>query len=242
MPTRTYWPAAILWGLSLAATGIAPTARADDLPRLITVAGTGSVDGAPDLARLSFAIERRNPDMRAARDGVVRVSRDFLALCSRLAIPERKVRTAGLSIQPEYRYDETGGPPVLVGYIVQRQLQVELNDLEKLGELIEGAIDAGVNQASPAELDSSQRAERMRDALAAAAEDARRNAERVATTLGARVGPVRQVTVGDTAPPPMPMPKGMVMAAEARSDAATYSPGEVRFEVRVSATFDLLAP
>lgn len=242
MPTRNYWPAAMLWALTLAAAGLAPGARADDLPRLITVAGTGSVDGTPDLARLSFAVERRNPSMRAARDGVVRVSRDFLALCSRLGIPERKVRTAGLSIQPEYRYDNNGGPPVLVGYIVQRQLQVELNDLEKLGELIEGAIDVGVNQASPAELDSSRRAELMRDALAAAAEDARRNAERVATTLGARVGPVRQVTVGDTAPPPMPMAKGMLMAAEARSDAASYSAGEVRFEARVTATFDLLAP
>ena len=242
MPTRKYWPAAMLWGFALATAVVAPGARADDVPRFITVAGTGSVDGAPDLARLTFAVERRNPEMRAARDDVVQVSRKFLALCQRLGIPERKVRTAGLSIQPEYRYDSKGGPPVLVGYIVQRQLQVELNDLEKLGELIEGAIDAGVNQASPAELDSSRRAELMRDALAAAAEDARRNAERVATTLGARVGPVRQVTVGDTAAPPMPMPRGMLMAAEARSDAATYSPGEVRFEARVTATFDLLAP
>lgn len=242
MPTPKYWPAAMLWGLTLAAAGVAAGATAEDLPRLITVAGTGSVEGTPDLARLSFAVERRNEGMRIARDDVVRVSRDFLALCSRLGIPERKVRTAGLSIQPEYRYDSNGGPPVLVGYLVQRQLQVELNDLEKLGELIEGALDAGVNQASPAEFDSSRRADLLRDALAAAAEDARRNADRVATTLGARVGPVRQATVGDPAPPPRPLPRGVLMAAEARSEAAGYSAGEVRFEAQVTATFDLLAP
>jgi uncharacterized protein YggE len=240
MLTRKYWPAAILWGLTAMAAAV-PTAVADDLPRVITVAGTGSVDGSPDLARLTFAVERRNPSMRAARDGVVRVSRDFLALCQRLGIPERKVRTSGLSIQPEYRYSNDGSPPTLVGYFVQRQLEVELNDLEKLGELIEGAIDVGVNQASPAQLDSSRRAELMRDALAAAADDARRNAERVATTLGARVGSVRQVTVGDGGPPPMPLPRGVLMA-EARADAATYSAGEVRFEARVTATFDLLVP
>jgi len=242
MPARNYRPAALLWALTLATAGAAMGAAAADLPRIITVAGTGSIDGAPDLARLTFAVERRDPAMRVARDGVVQVSRDFLALCRRLGIPERKVRSEGLGIQPEYRYDNDGSAPLLVGYRVQRQLQVELDDLDKLGELIEGAIDAGVNQASPAELDSSRRAELLRDALAAAAEDARRNADRVATTLGARVGPVRQVTVGDSAPPPMPLPRGVMLAAEARGAAATYQPGDVRFEARVTATFDLLAP
>jgi uncharacterized protein YggE len=241
MRTRQYWPAAMLAATALAVGSLATAARADDLPRIITVAGTGSVDGAPDLARLTFAVERRNPSMRAARDGVVRVSREFLALCARLGIPETKVRTAGLSIQPDYRYNNDGSAPTLVGYLVQRQLEVELNDLDKLGELIEGAIDAGISQASPAQLDSSKRAELTRDALAAAATDARRNAERIATTLGARLGPVRQVTVGDATPPALPMLK-MAMAADARADSATYSTGEVRFEARVTATFDLLTP
>jgi uncharacterized protein YggE len=241
MRTRDYWPAAILAAAALF-TGLGTTVvRADDLPRIVTVAGTGSVTGSPDLARLSFAVERRNPSMGAARDGVVRVSREFLALCARLGIPEKQVRTAGLSIQPEYRYNNDGNPPTLVGFIVQRQLQVELNNLDKLGELIEGAIDAGINQASPAELDSSRRPELTRDALAAATEDARRNAERIATTLGARLGPVRQVTVGGAEPLPMPMLK-MAMAADAGAEAATYSTGEVNFEARVTATFDLLVP
>jgi uncharacterized protein YggE len=180
--------------------------------------------------------------MGVARDGVARVVRDFLALCRRLGIPEQKVRTAGLRIQPEYRYQNDGSPPVLVGYIVERQLDVDLGDLDRLGELIEGAIDAGVSQASPPEFASSRRADRQRDALAAAGEDARRNAERLAAALGARVGAVRQVSVGDGNPsPPMPMMRA-AMAEGMAADAAGYTPGELRFDARVTVTFDLVAP
>lgn len=229
-------------GLAALLTLAGPALAADDLPRTITVAGLGSIEAAPDLARLSFAAERRDPSMRAARDAVLRVSRDLLALCQRLGIPEPKVRTTGLSIQPDYRYQKDGSPPVLAGYIVQRQLEVELGNLDRLGELIEGAIDAGVTQATPPELDSSRRADRNRDALAAAGEDARRNAERLAAALGARVGPVREVTVGGAQPrPPMPLAR-MAMADAGMPEAASYTPGALRIEARVTVTFDLLTP
>jgi uncharacterized protein len=219
---------------------------ANELPRTLTVTGSGKVDANPDLARLGFAVERRNPAMRVARDDVLKVSQGFLALCKRLGIPDNKIRTAGLSIQPEYRYGNDGSPPSLVGYYVQRQLDVELTNLDKLGELIEGAIDAGINQTSPPQLDSSKRADRNRDALAAAADDARRTAERIATALGLKLGPARQVSIGDAVAPPMPMPGPMVkaaMGAEMAADAGgSYTPGEVRFEARVTVVYDLIAP
>lgn len=221
-------------------------ARADEgaLPRTITVSGRGSVDVKPDIARLTLAVERRNPSMRAARDAAVRVSGDFLALCKRLGIPDNKIRTSGLTIQPEYRWHNDGQQPTLTGYFVQRQLEVELTDLEKLGELIEGAVDVGVNQVSPPRLDSSRARDRNREALAAAAADARTNAERIATTLGVKLGPLRSLVAGDATPPP-PMPKVMAMRADAmavESAGATYTAGEIGFEATVNATFDVVAP
>jgi uncharacterized protein YggE len=125
---------------------------------------------------------------------------------------------------------------------VQRQLQVEINDIDKLGDVIEGAIDAGVNEVSPPQLDSSKRKELNRDALAAATEDAKANAERIATSLGVKLGAVRTVVAGGAAPPPMPMQE-MRMQAMAMSDASgkvsNYVPGDISFESRVEATFDV---
>jgi len=223
----------------------AQMAGMEQMPRTISVSGTGTIDATPDIARLSLAVQRRDASMQVARDDTVRVSKAFLALCTKLGIKESKIRTSGLTIQPEYRWDEKENKQIVTGYFVQRQLQVEINDLDKLGDVIEGAIDAGVNEVSPPQLDSSKRKELNRDALAAATADAKANAERIATSLGVKLGPVRTVVAGGAAPPPMPMQE-MRMAAMAMSDgaakASNYVPGEISFESRVDATFDVVIP
>ncbi|MBM4220910.1 MAG: DUF541 domain-containing protein [Gammaproteobacteria bacterium] len=231
----------------LLAAGVATplAALADEEPRRISVSGTGSVDAAPDIARLRLAVQRRDLNMQVARDATVKVSRDFIALCSRLGIKESKVRTAGLTIQPEYRWDEKQGLQVFTGYFVQRQLEVELDNLDKLGELIEGAVNAGVNEVSPPELDNSQRRELGRQALAAAATDARSNAQRVADTLGVKLGALRSLDAHSIAPmpPPGPMMRVAAMSAEADGGAgASYTPGEISVDAQVSATFDVVVP
>ncbi|MEO7386596.1 MAG: SIMPL domain-containing protein [Gammaproteobacteria bacterium] len=217
----------------------------DEMPRTISVAGTGTVDATPDIARLTLAVQRRDASMQVARDDTVRVSKAFLALCTKLGIKENKIRTSGLTIQPEYRWDEKENKQVFTGYFVQRQLQVEINDLDKLGNVIEGAIDAGVNEVSPPQLDSSKAKELNRDALAAATADAKANAERIALSLGVRLGAVRTVVASGSNPrPPMPMQE-MRVSAMAKMDsgaAANYVPGEISFENRVDATFDVVVP
>lgn len=240
MRIRFNWLAASLVLVSgvVAAEGM----QMPSMPRTVSVSGTGTIDATPDIARLSLAVQRRDASMQAARDDTIRVSKAFLALCTRLGIKESKIRTSGLTIQPEYRWDEKDNKQVFTGYFVQRQLQVEINDIDKLGDVIEGAIDAGVNEVSPPQLDSSKRKELNRDALAAATEDAKANAERIATSLGVKLGAVRTVVAGGAAPPPMPMQE-MRMQAMAMSDASgkvsNYVPGDISFESRVEATFDL---
>jgi len=250
MRIRPVWPSLSLLLAGIAASGIAAAQdmgmRAPmQMPRTISVAGSGTVDATPDIARLSLAVQRRDPSMQVARDETVRVSKNFLALCKKLGIPENKIRTSGLTIQPEYRWDEKEGKQVFVGYFVQRQLQVEITDLDKLGSVIEGAIDAGVNEVSPPMLDSSKAKQLNRDALAAATEDAKANAERIAKSLGVTLGPVRTVVANGAMPrPPMPMQemRMQAMAMDSAGKAANYVPGEISFEGRVEATFDVIAP
>jgi len=221
--------------------GVAPM----QMPRTISVSGTGTIDATPDIARLALAVQRRDTNMQVARDATVKVSKAFLALCSKLGIKESKIRTSGLTIQPEYRWDEKENKQIFTGYFVQRQLQVEINDLDKLGDVIEGAIDAGVNEVSPPQLDSSKRKDLNRDALAAATADAKANAERIATSLGVKLGPVRTVVAGGAGPPPMPMQEIRVSAmamSDGAAKIANYVPGEISFESRVDATFDVVVP
>ncbi len=146
-------------------------------------------------------------------------------------------------MQPEYSWNEHDRKRVLLGYIVSRQVEVELRDLEQLGPLMERAVDAGVNQVGDARLDSSRRKDLEREAMALAVKDARLNAETLAGAAGARLGAVRSLAASSS-PPVMPMFRAEMMKADAMVAAAppeeTYQPGEMRFRSQVSAQYDLI--
>ncbi len=213
-------------------------AIADDDSSSISVGGSATVAATPDRARISMGIEARDTDLSAAREQVTAVSSRFLALCAQLGIDDRYIQTTGLTMQPEYRWDSKQQRRELLGYRVQRQLTVDLRKLELLGRLIEGAVDAGVNQVSPPALDSSRRKELRRQALAAATRDARSNAQAIANALGKSVGDVIRVDARE----PSAAPRPMTMRAEglaADSAAATYQAGDIEIHAQINAVFEI---
>ncbi len=210
----------------------------EEPPRQVNVTGVASLTATPDRAVITMGIQARNPSLAAARERVGKVAGEFLDLTRRLGIDKKHVQTTGLTMRPEYRWNRDGQKQEFTGYFVQRSLTVQLEDLDLLGKLIEGAVDAGVNEVSPPQLDSSRRRELHRETLAKAAEDARANAEVLAQTLRATLGPVRSISAADMGGPPRPM-QARVMMAESADVAATYQAGDIKFEARVNVTFDL---
>ena len=213
-----------------------------DRPRSVSVSGNGEVTAEPDLAQVTLGVEARRPTMAEARAEVAKTVDRVLALTRDLRIDPKLVNATRVQVQPEYSWNDKDRKRVLLGYMVSRQVQVEVRDLEQLGPLLERAVDAGVNQVNDPVLDSSKRKSLEREAMAKAVEDARLNAETLAKAAGARLGPVRMLN-GASSAPPMPMYRRgpMVMAdAAAAPPAETYQPGEMKFSAMVNAEYDLL--
>lgn len=216
------------------------SAASADTERSVTVSGNGVVSVTPDIARLQLAIVERSPTAANAQAAAAEVTARVLALLDKLGIDRNLVNTTGASVQPDYRWNQVKEQQELIGYIAQRDIQVEVRDLDKLGEVIEGAVKAGVNQAQPPVLDSSTRREAYRNALALAAKDARANAETLATALGARLGKILTINAIEGGPVPMPMMRMQADMAMAEGAAPqTYNAGDIRFEVVVTAVFAL---
>jgi uncharacterized protein YggE len=222
---------AIVWTGSVAAA---------ETERTVTVSGIGGVTATPDIARLQLAVVERSPSVSDAQTAAAAVTARVLALLDELRIERKYVNTTSASVQPDYRWNQVKEQQELIGYIAQRTIEVELRDLEKLGELIEGAVKAGVNQLQPPMLDSSKRRDAHREALSLAATDARANADTLAAALGAKLGKVVMINAVDGGPMPMPMMRmqsDMAMAAEAAPP--TYNAGDLNFEAMVTAVFEL---
>ena len=241
-PARNPWMAVLVAASILAASGVATAAEAPQ--RLVSVTGSGEVQAQPDMAYVTLGIEARRPTLEQARSEVNAAVERVLALTRELRIEPQHVDSTRLQVQPDYRWDEKSSTQVLLGYVVNRQVDVELRDLDRLGTLLEKAVSAGANQVGGARLDSSQRKALERKALALAVDDARLNADALARAAGARLGPVQSLSTTGTMPVPMYAQKAMSVAAAPMADAAekSYQSSEMKFTASVSAQFELLVP
>lgn len=231
------------WLTGLIALSLAPFAAAvaeDARPRTVNVSGLGEVAAEPDLARITLGVEARKPTLAEARTEVNATIERVLKLTRDLRIDPKHVNATRVQVQPEYNWNPKDRKRVLLGYVVSRQVQVELRDLEQLGALLERAVDAGVNQMGDPALDSSRRKELEREAMSRAVQDARLNAEALAGAAGVRLGPVRSLN-GAASSPPMPMFRAQVaMADAAAAPEASYQPGAMKFSASVNAEYDLV--
>jgi uncharacterized protein len=221
----------------------APAAQADDDPRVVVVSGQGEVRAQPDRATVTLGVLARRPTVEAARQEANRVQAALLAVARGLQIPDAQVRATRINVSPEYTWNEAKRQREFAGYLVQRQIVVDLRDIEKLGPLMEKGLSAGANDVQEPVLDSTRRKDLERDALVLAVEDARRNAEVLARAVGMAVGPARNVQGNGFSPgPPMPMAMARrdVAAAAPVESAQTYQTGELVFGATANVTFDLV--
>ncbi len=239
---------------ALAATGAllatlvlpaAPARAADrEEPRIVTVSGQGEVRAQPDRATVTLGVMARRPTLEAARQEANRVQAALLGVARGLGIPDAQVRSTRIDVQPEYTWNEPKRQREFTGYLVQRQIIVDLRDIEKLGPLVEKSISAGSNLVQEPVLDSTKRKDLQREALALAVEDARKNADVLARSVGMAVGAARSVQGDGSFQPPSPVPM-MAMARRAPADAAvesaqTYQTGELVFGAVANVTYDLV--
>src|SRR5262245_22513010 len=116
-----------LAGMLVAAVLHGAAAVADEpRPRTVTVNGTAEVSAEPDIARVTLGVESRKPAMQDARADVAATVDRVLALTRDLKIDPKQVNATRIQVQPEYSWNEKDRKRVLLGYLVSRQIEVEL--------------------------------------------------------------------------------------------------------------------
>lgn len=240
-------PAILLLPLFLLATAVQAHDDPATLRRSVSVNGQGEVSVQPDRARLTLGVEASNVELKAAEAEVNRVVRAYVVEARSLGLKDEQIATAGVTINPEYVWDDKARRQKFTGYRAHRQIDLRVDDLTVIGDLILRATKVGINQVNPPALESSKARELTKQALVKATEDARAKAQLLADTLGVKLGAIRSISANDSAPPPV-MYKVMAMRAMAAPEADSgnaemgFSGGEIKYSANVSADFDLVAP
>jgi uncharacterized protein YggE len=201
-------------------------------PAVVVAVGEGSVKRAPDRAWVTIAAESRAKTPAETQKLNADAMNAVMQKVKGLGFPTDAIRTTAYELRPEFDY--ANNRQTLRGYVARNAVEIRVDDLSKLGGLLDVAVGAGATSVSGIRFDLKDRAAAEKEALQLAVADARAQADAAAQAAGVKVERVVRIEVGRDAAMPPPRPAMMMRAEMAASAEPPVSPGEL--EVRASVT------
>lgn len=204
---------------------------------VVVVSGEGLVQAAPDRAWIMVSAESRAPSPREAQRRTAELMRPVLEKLRAAKIPDDAVRTTGYDLQQEF--DFTNGKRVPRGYVARNSIEVRVDDVSRVGELLEAVVDQGATSVNGLRFDVKDQGKLEREAVRRAVTDARLKAEAAAAGAGRALDRLVRIEEAGSARPPVPMPFARAVVADAGGGAPPVSMGQIEVRAQVSVTFSL---
>ena len=217
--------------LTLAVPAYAQSQPQPSAPAVVTT-GEGVVKRAPDRVWVTVAAESRAKSPKEAQSANAAAMNAVIAKLKSTGLPADALRTVGYDLQPEFDYRD--GKQTLRGYVARNRVEVRVDEVAKVGEILDLAVGSGATSVSGVRFDLKGREEVEREALRLAVADARARAEAAAAGAGMTLGPVVRIEEQRAfSPEPRPM---MAMRAEGMDSQTPITPGEIEIRAMVTLT------
>ncbi|CAN5300721.1 hypothetical protein BH20ACI2_BH20ACI2_16750 [soil metagenome] len=169
---------------------------------LVTVSGDARISVQPDTATVTISVVTQNPSAVEAQQSNASRTTAVLSAVKSAAGPGAEIKTSGYSLIPQRVYKQNE-PPTITGYEARNSVTVTMNDLTRVGPVIDAASRAGANNIEGVSFTLREDREARGRALAESTRAAIAKANTLAQTLGGRVNRIVSVTEGGTTPRPM---------------------------------------
>jgi uncharacterized protein YggE len=203
---------------------------AAQVPTIVT-SGEAVLRRPPDQAFVAVTIESRAKSVRDAQGQNATAASAVRKRLEAAGLQGDAIRTLGYYLHEDV--DHADGRRVSRGYVARNTFEVRLDDIERTGEVIDSAVQAGATSIGGVRFELKDRRAAEREALRLAVADARERADAAAAAIGRAVDRVIRVEEGSPGVPgPRPMPGVQVFAQSAAM--TNVEPGTI--EVRAQAT------
>jgi len=212
---------------------------AEDMPRVITVSGTGEATARPDQATVTLGVLTEATTAREALSANNTAMQAVFTQLEGLGIPEENIQTSNFSVSPQYppyRPDGTSEPRRIIGYQVSNMVSVKFDDLDRLGPGLDAIVSSGANQLYGISFSIAETDTLMMEARTDAVADARARAETLAAAAGVTLGRVLNINEGGGS---YPQPVMYARAEAAFDSSVPVASGEQTISANVSMTFEI---
>lgn len=207
------------------------------VPGELHVTGHAEVVTSPEKALVALTVIGRADAPHQARQAMDEQLRDVLAALERFGLERHAMHTQHVSLQA-VRYAGSSPPP-MGGYEARVGIEVRLDDLERLGELVQTVVDAGVQQVDGVEFALKDERAWLERALRDAVADAQWRADTIADALGQTIVGIAEVRDESAhVVPPTSFATGS--AADADTVVTGLPPIELRVRARVTVIYRVM--
>jgi uncharacterized protein YggE len=121
-------------------------------PALLTVAGQGTVSATPDTVAINTGVISTAKTAREALGANSQTMTALFETLKKLGVPDKAIRTTNLNLSPQYAPAPNGqmafpGDRPVVGYRVNNNVNVTLDNPSRAGAVLDALVAAGANQA-----------------------------------------------------------------------------------------------
>ncbi|MBN9554673.1 MAG: SIMPL domain-containing protein [Alphaproteobacteria bacterium] len=204
-------------------------------PRIITMAGHGEARAVPDTAMVSAGVHAQAPTAAAALAANTTRMQAVMAALKKQGVPDKDIQTSNFSISPQYA-NGNGEAPRITGYQANNQVEVRLEDVKKVGTVLDALVSAGANQMNGLSFSIRDDAALLAKARSAAVEEARLKAETFAKAAGVSLGAILSISESGGGMPPRPMYAAPMMV---RDKAVPVALGEQSVDADITITWEI---
>ena len=204
---------------------------------MINVAGEGKIKVTPDQVNISVSVESKGikaADVKKEND--IKID-EVIKFIKKMKVDVKDFQTQRVTLNDQYDYQKKKH-----NYVATQTIVILLKDLSKYDELMEGIVDAGINNINNVDFKSSKLEIYKSDARKLAMKDAKAKADDyIVVLVGQKVG--KAFTITDNTQTYYPQPVyGMAMMKSADMEVAprqTLAVGEIEVVANVSVSFVL---
>ena len=201
---------------------------------VVVTTGQATIMVAPDRAFVTVVAESRSKNSADAQRQNADAMTAVMAKLEQAGIQKDAIRTLAYDLQPEFDY--ANGRQTLRGYVARNSIEIRLDDLGRVGAVLDAAGSGGATSIGGIRFDLRNREAVERDALRQAVADARARADAAAAGAGRSID--RVIRIQEEGAPDIPRPM-LRMAANEQVASTPITPSTVEIRARVTLTASL---
>lgn len=206
---------------------------------VINVVGKGEIQVKPDIAYLSIGVNSTAETAASAQKAnAAKVQKVSNLLKNTWKISADDIQTSQFSVQPNYTYSEKDGQQIK-GYTAHHTLTVTYREMDKIGELLDAASQAGANNIENVRFTVENPESYESQVIEKAVANADVKAGAIAKAVKRQLGAVLSVSQGDANVPVFYASEALMSKALDTAGSTEIETGQVKVSTILNITYEM---